>query len=45
MRGINKGSDQSDSVIVINNQALSTNTKTITINSGHDDLGVHVPRN
>jgi hypothetical protein len=42
MRGINKGSDQSDSVIVINNQALSTNTEPITINSVHDDLGVHV---
>ena len=42
MRGINKGSDQSDSVIVINNQALSTNTEPIAINSVHDDLGVHV---
>jgi len=33
MRGINKGSDQSDSVIVINNEALSTNAEPMAINS------------
>ena len=44
MSGISKESDQSDSVIVINNQALSTNTEPIAINSVHDDLGVHVTK-
>ena len=44
MRGISKGSNQSDSVIVINNQALSTNTEPIAINSVHDNLGVHVTK-
>ena len=44
MRGINKGSDQSDSVIVINNQALSTNGEPMAINSMYDNLGVHVTK-
>ena len=44
MINISKESDQSDSVIVINNQALSTNTEPIAINSVHDDLGVHVTK-
>jgi hypothetical protein len=38
---ISKESDQSDSVIVINNQALITTTEPIAIN---DDLGVHVTK-
>jgi hypothetical protein len=41
---ISKKSDQSDSVIVINNQALSTNTEPIAINIVHDDLGGHVTK-
>ena len=45
MRGISKGSDQSDSVIVVNNQALSTNTEPITINSVHDNLVYMLPSN
>ena len=44
MRGINKGSDQSDSVIVINNEALSTNAEPMAINSVYDKLGVHVTK-
>ena len=41
MISISKESDQSDSVIVINNQALITTTEPIAIN---DDLGVHVTK-
>jgi hypothetical protein len=41
---IRKESDQSDSVIVINNQALITTTEPRAINSVHDDLGVHVTK-
>ena len=44
MISISKESDQSDSVNVINNQALITNTKPIAITNVHDDLGVHVTK-
>lgn len=44
MRGIHKESDQSDSVIVINNQALCTNAEPMAINSVYDNLGVHVTK-
>ena len=42
--GIIKESDQSDSVNVINNQALSTHTEPIAINSVHANFGVHVTK-